>query len=295
MEAAAIQSAETMAALRALAGSDRSLATPCSDAFARVFLSPRNKFLVDRVPSRLSRALLNVMAPGSYAFAVARTRHFDETLLAALRNGIEQVVILGAGYDCRGLRFADALKSAVIYELDHPGTQARKIQRLAAAACVVPSNVKFVSIDFAKQSLDAALAANGFDKFRRTIFLWEGVSYYLPSPAVEAVLRFVGNCAAGSTIAFDYALASFVAGDTSTYGGTAIARWLEKIGEPFLFGLEPSAAPTFLLRQGLRVVTHIGPEELERRYLQTTDGRPASRTLGHLRLIEAQSITGAMQ
>ena len=54
------------------------------------------------------------------------------------------------------------------------------------------------------------------------------------------MLKFVADCAPGSSIVFDYALQSFVDGDTRTYGGEQIARWLKKIGEPFLFGLYPA-------------------------------------------------------
>jgi len=288
MPVAAIQSAETVAALRAVAVSDTALSTPCRDAFAHCFLNSRSRRLLDLVPHGLIKALLNLAAPGSYAFTVARTRHFDEALLSALRDGATQIVILGAGYDSRALRFQRALQGARVFELDHPGTQARKVKMLAETNTQFPSNVTLIDIDFSRQSFAKALFRHGFDRRQKTLFLWEGVSYYLPEAAVTAVLDFVASAARGSAVVFDYAVARFVAGHTDTYGGRQVARWLKKIGEPFLFGLAPSEAPAFLARHGLRAASHVGPADLERLYLGTTDGRPAGRTLGHVRIIEGR-------
>ena len=287
-ELTAIQSAETLAALRALAGFETGLATPCRDLFASHFLSCKNRALLRFAPQRLLRSLIDRASPGSYCFAIARTRHFDEALLAGVRAGIKQVVILGAGYDLRAFRFKDQLDGVRVFELDHPGTQARKLNLLLAGNAEIPTNVTYVGIDFAKQSFRKLLPRHGFRSDVKTLFLWEGVSYYLPLQAVDDVLKFVAGCAPGSSVVFDYALESFVNGDTGTYGGEQIARWLKKIGEPFLFGLNPAHAQRFLANRGLRVASHVGPSDLERMYLTTQSNRPLGRTLGHVRIIEAQ-------
>ena len=287
-ELTAIQSAETLAALRALAGFETGLATPCRDLFASHFLSCKNRALLRFAPQRLLRSLIDRASPGSYCFAIARTRHFDEALLAGVRAGIKQVVILGAGYDSRAFRFKDQLAGVRVFELDHPGTQARKLNLLLAGNAEIPTNVTYVGIDFAKQSFRKLLPRHGFRSDVKTLFLWEGVSYYLPLQAVDDVLKSVAGCAPGSSVVFDYALESFVNGDTGTYGGEQIARWLKKIGEPFLFGLNPAHAQRFLANRGLRVASHVGPSDLERMYLTTQSNRPLGRTLGHVRIIEAQ-------
>ena len=288
-ELTAIQSAETVAALRAVAGTELGLATPCRDLFAKHFLSMKSRMLLALTPQRILRTLIERAAPGSYCFTIARTRHFDEALLAGVRDGVQQVVILGAGYDSRAFRFEDELRGVKVFELDHPGTQARKKQLLAARNAELPENLTLIGIDFAKQSFRKLLPEHGFRHDLKTLFLWEGVSYYLPLQAVDDVLTFVAGCASGSSVVFDYALQSFVDGDTGTYGGEQIARWLKKIGEPFLFGLNPPDAQRFLGKRGLRVVAHVGPAELERMYLTTQRHRPLGRTLGHVRIIEAQS------
>lgn len=284
----AIRSAETLAALRALAAGDKALQVPCNDPFAHHFLAPSSRALSRFVPRAIMKSILGRVAPGGYCYAIARTRHFDEALMAAVKDGAEQVVLLGAGYDSRPLRFARQLERARVFEVDHPGTQARKKQILADKVGPLPANVTLVSCDFTRQSLKTELARAGFDSARRTIFLWEGVSYYLPLEAVADVLAFVAGCAPGSAIVFDYALRSFVDGDTSTYGGRQVARWLKDIGEPFLFGLDAGETSAFLTRHGLAAISDLGPVDLERRYLTTTRNESLGRTLGHVRIVTAE-------
>ena len=287
-QAAAIASAETLATLRAVVSNETRLAVRCKDRFADTFIAAKNRRLAGVLPQALLKGLFDLAAPGSYCFTIARTRHFDEALLAACRAGVEQVVLLGAGYDSRVFRFADELAGVQVFEVDHPATQARKQRLLQGAQRPTPANLHFVPVDFVTNSLGTELSKNGFSPTRKTLFLWEGVSYYLPQAAVEQVLDFVANCAAGSSIMFDYAIKSFVDGDTSTYGGKQVAKWLKKIGEPFLFGLKAEDTQAFLAGRKLRLVSDLGPAELEGRYLQTKNGSRLGQTLGHVRIAHAQ-------
>jgi methyltransferase (TIGR00027 family) len=70
------------------------------------------------------------------------TRHFDEVLLSEIRAGVEQVVLLGAGYDSRPFRFRDALGDIRVFEIDHPGTQARKRRMLEEIGEPSPPNFR---------------------------------------------------------------------------------------------------------------------------------------------------------
>jgi methyltransferase (TIGR00027 family) len=284
----AIASAEMPAALRAAATNERALADPCEDTLARRFVGSSLRRLAEFRPHFLLKHILRLRAPGSYPFAIARTRHFDQLLQEELRNGTTQVVMLGAGYDSRACRFARDLANVTVFELDHPATQARKRQLLDEAGLQWPDNVRFVPIDFARENFAERLAAAGFDPRRRTFFLWEGVSYYLPEAAVASVLAFVASCAPGSAIAFDYAVRSFVAGDHSTYGGKQVARWLEEIDEPFLFGLDAEETKGFLEGHRLVLESDLGPKELEQAYLRTRRGGTLGATLGHVRMALAR-------
>ena len=289
---AAIQSAETMAFLRAVVAREKDLAVRSEDRLAKHFLGRKYRLLVTVGVQALLKRILEFAVPGSYGFTIARTRHFDELLLSESRAGIEQLVLLGAGYDTRPFRLRDALRNISVFEIDHPGTQARKRRMLAQIDESSPANVSYIPVDFNKQSLQEALAEHGFSPRRKTLFLWEGVSYYLPRAVVEGVLDFVGSCAAGSSIVFDYAITAFINGDTSTYGGRQVARWLKKIREPFLFGLDPAETPEFLRAHELDTVSDLGPEDLAKTYLKARDGRSIGMTFGHVRMVHARA-TGA--
>jgi O-methyltransferase involved in polyketide biosynthesis len=102
-------------------------------------------------------------------------------------------------------------------------------------------------------------------------------------------LDFVSSCAAGSSIVFDYAIKGFVNGDTSTYGGKQVAWWLKLIGEPFLFGLDAKEVEAFVTGRKLQMVSDLGPEELEKTYLQTKNGLYLGKTLGHVRMVHARA------
>jgi methyltransferase (TIGR00027 family) len=290
----AVQSAETMAFLRAVVAGEKKLAVRSEDPLAKHFLGRKYRLLVTVGVQALLKRILEFAVPGSYGFTIARTRHFDEVLLSESRAGIEQLVLLGAGYDSRPFRFRDALRNIGVFEIDHPGTQARKRRMLARIGDSIPANVSYIPVDFNKQSLQEALAEHGVSPRRNTLFLWEGVSYYLPRAVVEGVLDFVGSCAAGSSIVFDYAITAFINGDTSTYGGRQVARWLKKIREPFLFGLDPAETPEFLRARALDAVSDLGPEDLAKTYLKAKDGRSIGMTFGHVRMAHARA-TGARQ
>jgi methyltransferase (TIGR00027 family) len=284
----AIASAETMAFLRALVAGEDSLIVRCEDHFAKHFLGRKNRLLAGLAWRPLLRRIIELAAPGSYGFAITRTRHFDEALVSESRAGIEQVVLLGAGYDSRPFRFRQTLANIRVFEIDHPGTQMRKRRMLQRVEPPSPANLCYIPVDFNRQSLQQALAEHGFSLQKRTLFLWEGVSYYLPQRVVEGVLDFVSRCAAGSSIVFDYATKAFVNGDTSTYGGREVARWLKRIREPFVFGLDRGETEAFVASRGLALVSDVGPAELERLYLRTTAGPLLGRTLGHVRIAHAR-------
>ncbi len=133
----ATNTAEAMAALRALgaAASDPALRNP--DHMAREFLTlqPRVHALA-KLPGvrRLLPALADRLAPGGLHYETARVKHIDAILRSELKDGLEQLVILGAGYDTRPYRFADALRGVRVYEVDLPPISAVKRRKAAPRA-----------------------------------------------------------------------------------------------------------------------------------------------------------------
>jgi methyltransferase (TIGR00027 family) len=104
----------------------------------------------------------------------ARTRFIDQRVLAALAGGVRQVVICGAGYDDRALRFRES--GVRYFELDHAGTQADKAARLATVPGTGPV---LVQADFSRDDVDALLDAAGHDASQPTLFICEGLLVYL--------------------------------------------------------------------------------------------------------------------
>ena len=118
-------------------------------------------------------------------FVRARTVFFDDAVLDAIDRDVKQVVILGAGYDGRALRFRTP--GVRFFEVDHPATQVDKLRRLAALG-VATTGISFVEADFTESGLDQRLAAAGHRADEQTEFLLEGVLRYLPEPAVHDLL-----------------------------------------------------------------------------------------------------------
>lgn len=285
----AIESARTLARLRALSSRERNECLRNPDFLAKHFVGTRYRVLASLFPVGIARRIVELVSPGSYGFAIARTKYFDEALISALNQGIRQVVILGAGYDSRAYRFRELLKDTTVFELDFAGTQAVKKAVLTKLYGKTPEHVVYFAIDFRTQRLGDMLQRAGFDYRLKSFFLWEGVSYYLSEQAVDDVLRFLADhCVPDTRIAFDYATRVFVEGDHGSYGGKQIARWLKKIGEPFLCGIDPHNISRFLEDRGLAVIRDLGPRDLERTFLQCVDGTKLGRVLGHVHMVVAR-------
>jgi methyltransferase (TIGR00027 family) len=135
---------------------------------------------------------------------LARTRFFDAAVLDALGRGIDQVVIVGAGYDDRALRFRSP--GVRFFELDQPATQAdkrRRVERLGEDA----GGLVFVAADFGRDSVADLLAAAGHDRSRPTLFVCEGLVIYLEeSEILELLEALASRSAAGSELAVSLAV-----------------------------------------------------------------------------------------
>ncbi len=137
-----------------------------------------------------------------FEWVAARTRFFDAEILDAIAWGVRQVVILGAGYDGRALRFRSP--GVTFFEVDHPHTQADKRQRLDRLAAGT-DGLTFVAHDLAGGGLSPVLAGAGHDASRPTLFLAEGLLRYLPEATVHELFTATRERAApGSVFALTF-------------------------------------------------------------------------------------------
>jgi len=127
------------------------------------------------------------------AFMKIRTRFFDTEVMRALDGGVRQIVLLGAGYDGRALRYRTP--GAQFFEVDHPATQADKRRRLHDLGAAL-DGIVFVTADFTEPGLADALEAAGHDAHQRSLFLCEGVLRYLPEDAFRGLLQTAAERAA---------------------------------------------------------------------------------------------------
>lgn len=225
--------------------------------------------------------------PGAYYFHIARTKHIDAVLKQCAEQGIEQLVVLGAGFDTRAYRFHDVLKNVKVYEVDYPDTQLQKTARVAKLETTPKANVSYVPIDFNTQSLDALLHS-GYSASLSTLFIWEGVCMYITPEAVDKVLSFVRNHSGPkSSIVFDYIFKSMAEGKCDYYGARESSRYVAKRGEPYTFGIEQGTVKEFLTARGFRLISEFTQEMLERTYLTRNDGSVAGRVYGYTNIVHA--------
>ena len=250
------RTAEYMAYFRALESARPAPRRLFHDPFAPNFLSPvlRGAAAIAKIPifAPIVDVYTDVRLPGARTSAIARTKLIDDSLLDALQDGITQVVILGAGFDCRAYRLPQLRVPAVtIFEVDHPATFVNKIFRLRRILPGLPTNVRYVQIDFLQQRLPDVLNQAGFDANRSAIFIWEGVTQYLTQESVDAVLRFVASCSHDTRIIFTYVHAGMIDGSVPFKAAARLLSGYANLGEPWLFGLRPEEANEFLRDRGL--------------------------------------------
>jgi methyltransferase (TIGR00027 family) len=154
----------------------------------------------------------------------------------AIAHGVAQVVILGAGLDTRAARLS--AKGVRFFEVDHPASQAAKLDALRKLAGYPIDAATYVTCDFEREDFLDRLAGTGFDRARAAFFVWEGVVMYLTEPAVRATLvRVATGCAEQSAIVFDYLSKRFAEGRTKLDQDHQQRIFLDELGEPIIFGI----------------------------------------------------------
>ena len=234
------------------------------------------------------RRKLHKKVPGTYEYVIARSKCFDEAFVNALHDGMQQIVILGAGYDSRAIRYQSLNQDSRIFELDTEALQSKKKKILARNRISIPDRLIFCPIIFGAETLVHALEKAGYDKTHRTLFMWEGVTYYLTESAVVETLDFINNNSGpDSRLMFDYFYQSVLDGKCEFYGASEISDSVAQIGEPFQFGIEPSMLESFMSEQGFTVLTRYPPEVLERKYL-SCKGETLGKVYGFAECVSAR-------
>jgi methyltransferase (TIGR00027 family) len=240
----------------------------------------------------IRRYITRKMAPhGMYEYVIARTKYMDAVFTRALVEQFDQILIFGAGFDTRALRFQNEAHHTRLFELDVKATQQAKIGQYINRGLPVPANLTFIAIDFDKESLPDKLDEAGFRKDQRSLFILEGLLMYLQPESVQATFQTIQNYAGShSWVAFDFIYASVLRKESLYYGEAEIVDTVSKAGEQWQFGIEKGAIEQFLHPYGFKLLDEKDAAALEKAYFSDPNGKVISRINGAHCLVMAEKV-----
>ncbi|MBG9829805.1 putative S-adenosyl-L-methionine-dependent methyltransferase YktD [Bacillus wiedmannii] len=199
---------------------------------------------------------------------LARAAYCERVLLHEITLGAKQYVILGAGLDTFSFRHRELENKIEIFEVDHPSTQAFKIQRVKEAKYEIPNNLHFVSMDFTKDFSKQTLVNEGFEN-KKTFFSLLGVTYYLTKEELSSLIeRLFAMVPDGSSIVVDYP-------DENLFTEKGLSNRVENMvkiaavgGEPMKSCFSYTEMEALLEKAGLLIYEHLSPEDIDKLYFE---------------------------
>jgi len=272
IRAKASWTAQSVAANRAADTSQPPHRRLISDPYARHFVSDPllRACIAHPLASRTFIGFTRRAFAGLHAYLVLRARYTDDAWIAAIEDGVDQLVVLGAGFDTISLR-TTAHMPVTIFEVDAPATQEKKRIVFDQLRHSGSDKIIWVPCDFERDTLQQRLLANGFDPNRRCLVVWAGVTAYLTREAIEAtVADLAALCSPGSQLVFDYIDADVVTGGLSRTAGARRAAWLAaRRGEPFRTGFTSADIDNLLAANGFECSAHVSLIDLLQNYAPT--------------------------
>ena len=228
------------------------------------------------------RARPDMDPPGARGFRasiVARARFIEDLVAEQGGRGVTQYILLGAGLDTFAQRRPEIASRMRVFEVDQPGPQAWKRQRLTELGFGVPDWLRLVPVNFEQNgSWWQELAVAGFDPGRPAVVASTGVSMYLSKDATAATLRQLAGLAPGSTLAMTFLLPRDLLDDADRAGLQAADQGARASGTPFVSLYAPQEMLAMAREAGFADVWHVSGASLGERYFAgRSDGlRPSS-------------------
>ena len=195
----------------------------------------------------------------------ARSRIAEDALSGAVERGIRQIVILGAGLDTFALRNPHSALEIRIYEVDHPATQAWKLERLAEAQIALPPWLSLVPVDFERDDVGEKLVAAGFQQNSPAFFTWLGVVTYLTQDAIGSTLDYMASIQK-SEVVFEYMEPPQAFSEEMRELVTKRTEQLAKMDERLVSCFEPDGIAATLRSHGFSDIEDIDFQEIKSRF-----------------------------
>lgn len=259
------QTAKIMCMLRAMSFNENESCLKTNDYIAPQRMPGFIKLLIKF--KTLRNAFKKMSPPGAYEYVIARTKYIDSLVEESLVKGFNQIVIFGAGFDSRSIRFYKMNPEATFFELDAPITQRAKISGQQRLKIEVPENVVYIPIDFNQENFVDKLTQYQFKKNKKTLFILEGITMYLDEDAAIKTLTALKSISPSeSLILFDFIYKSVLRRENIFYGEKAIYENVNKCNEAWRFGIEAKGINSFIKKLGLKTVKISSAEDLEQMY-----------------------------
>jgi len=268
------RTALVVALARGLASEEVALSRVCQDPCVAT-LVPESHARALRLVQRVGASrLVRTLSCGLVDHLALRTALIDRALTQGVSEGIDQVVLLGAGFDARVHRLS-ALATCRVFEVDRPAMQEHK-RDAARSLPVLASAVTYVPCDFGRATLAAALDEAGFDAARRTAWVWEGVTMYLTEQALRHTLAVLDRRSAdGSLLLASYLTPEIVA--AGAHAARLARRVFLRLGEPLRYTATPEAFAEVLAGAHFFVLNDAAPKDAAP-YYGVERQRPTSLT-----------------
>jgi methyltransferase (TIGR00027 family) len=215
------------------------------------------------------------------ASILARARFVEDLVIEQVARGVEQYVILGAGLDTFAQRRPELASRMRVFEIDQPGPQEWKRQRLIELGLGIPSFLRLVPVDFeAGDAWWERLAASGFDPAKPAIVASTGVSMYLTRDAIMTTLRQVAAFASGTTLVMSFMLPIDMLEPDIRFAVERAVEGARASGTPFISFFTPTEMLSLAREAGFKHVHHVSAAALAERYFAgRTDGlRPPNNS-----------------
>jgi methyltransferase (TIGR00027 family) len=250
-----------------------------SDDFIAVKLLPG--FVKLLIKLKILNLKSRISPKGIYPYVIARTIYLDSVFNHAIRNGYDQILIFGAGFDSRAIRLLKSNDNIKVYEIDTSHTLNAKSKQFRKRNIIKSKNNIYIPIDFDKEDIRTKLDDSNFIKTKKTLFILEGLIMYLSPDTIDETFKLIDDYSAPkSIIVFDYVYASVLRREHKYFGESEIYGRVKKDNEKWTFGIEEGEIENFIKKINFTLIEHLDSNAIENKYFRNKTGKLITKVNG---------------